>query len=260
MYDWPQVRAATDALWAAVAERLRDRGLDAPAALTRDRDPWDIWRDPGLLLAQTCGLPYVSRLRGTVRLVATPAYAAAGCAGSDYCSIVVVRGDDPAADLAALRGRRAAYNDPGSQSGHAALCRAVAPLARDGAFFAAAVRTGAHLDSLRAVAGGAADVAAVDAVCWALARRHHPEVTERLRVLARTPATPGLPLVTAAARPDAEVAALRAALDAAAADPALAVVRDALLITGFEVRGDGDYEAIARGLREAADLGYPDLN
>ena len=33
MYDWPEVRAETDALWAAIGDGLRNAGLDAPAGI-----------------------------------------------------------------------------------------------------------------------------------------------------------------------------------------------------------------------------------
>ena len=49
MYDLPEIRAATDAWWAAVAKHLSSAGVeDVPAALSRDRLAHDLWRDPGL--------------------------------------------------------------------------------------------------------------------------------------------------------------------------------------------------------------------
>jgi hypothetical protein len=62
MYDRPETRAATDRFWELTRDALSLRGIDAPEALTRDRDPWDIWQAPDLVLAQTCGLPYRSGL------------------------------------------------------------------------------------------------------------------------------------------------------------------------------------------------------
>jgi hypothetical protein len=37
MYDWPEVREATDAWWAGLARHLRDAGFEAPDRLTRAR-------------------------------------------------------------------------------------------------------------------------------------------------------------------------------------------------------------------------------
>ncbi len=74
------------------------------------------------------------------------------------------------------------------------------------------IATGSHRASIRAVAEERADVAAIDAVCWALALRHEPQATAALQIVATTPLRPGLPLITAAERSDREVAAIRAAL------------------------------------------------
>ncbi|MEO1530805.1 MAG: phosphate ABC transporter substrate-binding protein, partial [Pseudomonadota bacterium] len=86
MYDLPALRPQTDALWAGIAAGLRARGVNAPGALTRAADVHAPWRDPALLLGQTCGYPFWHALRGHVRLVATPVYAAPGCDGSTYRS------------------------------------------------------------------------------------------------------------------------------------------------------------------------------
>ncbi|MFN3646541.1 MAG: hypothetical protein ACK4S2_08505, partial [Gemmobacter sp.] len=63
MYDRPEVQAANDRLWAGIRDRLRAAGLAAPETLVRGRWPlWDHWTAPDLVLSQTCGLPYRSRL------------------------------------------------------------------------------------------------------------------------------------------------------------------------------------------------------
>ena len=58
------------------------------------------------------------------------------------------------------------------------------------------VVSGAHAASVPLVAGGGADLAAVDAVSWRYARRFLPEAG-RLRVLMLTEPTPGLPYIAA---------------------------------------------------------------
>lgn len=259
MYDHPAVREATDALWQAIAGGLARRGVEAPAALDRRADYATIWEEPSLLLSQTCGYPYVTRLRGTVRLVATPCYAAPGCDGPLYRSVLVVRADDPARALGDLRGRRAAVNAADSQSGLNAFRALIAPLARDGRFFAGMLTSGGHAASAAMVAGDDADAATLDCVTWALIARHEPDLAARLRVLDWTPPAPGLPLVTASDRPDGEVEILRAVLAEVAADPALASARAALLLEGFEILPDFVYDRITRMEAAAATQGYPAL-
>ena len=72
------------------------------------------------------------------------------------------------------------------------------------------IETGSHRASVRAVAEEKADVAAIDAVCWALALRYEPEAVSRLKVIGQTPLRPGLPFITAVERDDSEVGAIRA--------------------------------------------------
>lgn len=235
MYDWPEVRAATDALWAAVAERLGVPGL----TLTRAADYAAAWAQPTLLFSQTCGYPFTHAFRSTLTYVATPHYAADGCAGPTYCSLVMAR---TAAPLAAFRGQVAAFNGRDSMSGMLALKAVFAPHAAAGRYFGSAVESGSHVRSLELVQAGAADVCAVDAVCVGLARRHRPALLDGLVEVARSPAVPGLPFVTRAG----DVQRLRDALAAVLADPALADARDALLLTGASVLDAADYDAILR--------------
>jgi ABC-type phosphate/phosphonate transport system substrate-binding protein len=186
--------------------------------------------------------------------VATPCYAAAGCAGADYCSLIVVRESDPAPALDALRGRIAANNSPESHSGWNVLRAMVAPLAEGGRFFGEVITTGSHARSLAAVTGGAADVAAIDAVNHALLARHRPQALAGTRVLQRSPRAPGLPYVAAAGTPPDTIERLRAGLFEALADPTLAACREALLIDGAVVLPLGAYDRILEMAAAGASL------
>lgn len=259
MYDLPEIRPATDELWRAIAAALADGGIDAPpAALARGPAETDLWTAPDLLLAQTCGYPLTHDLAGRVRLVATPCYTAPGCDGPLYASLLVTRRGD-ARSLADMRGRRAAFNMATSQSGYAALRAAAAPLARGGRFFGGLVETGAHVASIAAVRDGRADICAVDAVLHELLVRHRPHALDGLEVIGTTPSAPGLPLITARGRPDREVAILRAALAAVAADPGLVSVRRDLLLDGFAAVPEAGYATILAQEEECRARGYPDL-
>lgn len=232
MYDWPEVRGATDALWAALRDALRAEGLAAPEALTRDDET--ILTDPRLALGQTCGMPYRLGLHAQVTLLGAPDYGLEGCPPGYYRSALVVRAGD-ARTSAAFAGARFAYNSTESQSGWAALVAELGPLApEDG------LRTGAHRESIRAVAAGAAEIAAIDAVSWRLAVAFEPAASA-LRVAGWTRPTPGLPIVTAGGRdPAPYAAAVEAGI--AALDP---VSRDALGLRGFVRFAPDDYFAVA---------------
>ena len=259
MYDFSELREATDALWAAISARLVALGVPAPPELTRDRDLERMWTDPALLLGQTCGYPLMTSLAGKVSVLATPCYGAAGCEGAFYRSAVIVRQGDPAAVLADLRGRTCAVNDAASNSGMNVFRAAVAKVAGAERFFDAVVMTGAHEASLRAVASGLADVAAIDCVTWALMQRVRPDAVRGLRVLGWTQASPGLPLITSL-RTDAAIrAALLRVLSQVEEDRALAPVRAALLLERFEVLEAGAYGAVLEMERQAHASGYGEV-
>ncbi len=259
MYDLPEVAHNNDELWQAIAAALSRAGIDGvPDSLDRTAAPMDLWTADDLLLAQTCGYPLTHALAGRVRIVATPCYAAPGCEGPDYCSVVVARSDGPRT-VDALRGCRAAYNSTDSQSGYAAFRALVAPLADGGSFFSSTIETGGHAESLDAVRTGRADVCAADAVTFALIAQHRPDAVAGLCEIARTPTAPGLPLITSGSAPDDTLAALRAALREVAEQSDLADTRDALLMTGFEVLSDDAYDRILDMEQNCRSLGYPHL-
>lgn len=260
MYDLPELRAATDAWWAGLSLYLAEAGVaDAPAVLTRGEDVVALAADPDLLLGQTCGYPLVHALRGRVTYVGTPCYVAPGCSGSDYRSFLVLRADDPAGSLAELRGRRAAINGRDSQSGMNALRCLVAPHAESGRFFSQVLVSGAHRRSLALLREGAADIAAIDCVTLALLGRLDPSALEGLEARFETAPAPALPYVTRHGVEPGLLAALRAALSAALADPALGEVRAALLLQGMDFDRAADYAVIEEMEQAASVLGYPEL-
>jgi ABC-type phosphate/phosphonate transport system substrate-binding protein len=248
MYDWPEVAPRTDAFWDDVAAALAEEGIAAPAALERPADLSAAWLDPALLLGQSCGLPFVSGLCGGAVAVARPVYAAEGCGAGTYRSALVCRAGEEG-PLEAFRGRVAAVNEYGSQSGCNALADAVRPLGDE--FFGDVVLTGAHRASALAVARGEADLAAVDAVAWALFAEFEPEARRKLAVLGWTEEMPALPFITGGVHADRAPAVFRALARAARPENA------AGLPVWVLPAADSDYDPIramaarVRGLRLA---------
>ena len=179
MYDTAATRDANDRLWDAIRTYL-GRG---PQHLERDTDPHVQWLQPDLLLSQTCGLPYRTELLGKIRLVGTPDYGVEGCPAGYYRSCVVVRQDDPRRSLEEFNSAILARNDIRSQSGWAAIEAEAASCPAPFTFSQNVLDTGAHAASAEAVATGKADVAAIDAVTWALLTRD-TDGAKGLRVLA----------------------------------------------------------------------------
>ena len=260
MYALPELDAANDDLWSALAARLIDQRLDGvPERLTRDRPLDEAWTDPNLLFGQTCGYPLMTALRGRVTLLATPRYTAQGCEGPTHSSAVIVRRSAPATCLADLNGGRCAINDYASNSGMNLLRHAIAPLAAGRAFFESVQVTGSHAASADAVTRGEADVAAIDCVTWAHLQRFRAETTRHLRVLSWTASTPSLPLITSGATRPADIAALRQAIEDVARDPALRDVRAQLLLDGFSTPPAEQYQTVLDLEAVAIRQNYPVL-
>lgn len=218
MYERAETYGAHDRFWRAIRKNL---GF-GPRALTRDANLWDIWRDRKLLLAQTCGLPFRAKLHPQVTLVTTPDYGLSGCPPGFYKSVIVARSGT---EFATLENAHLAFNDAMSQSGWAAP---FAFFRARSLTFKSLLETGSHRASARAVAEGQADVAAIDAVSWRLITKYE-HFSKRLRIVAETKPTPGLPLITA--RPEM-APKLRLALQNTLAQLALAD-REAIGINTF---------------------------
>jgi ABC-type phosphate/phosphonate transport system substrate-binding protein len=260
MYDFPQLEETHDVLWSALRASLIAAGLDdLPAQLTHRIDQVSVCTHPGLLLGQGCQYPLAKFFADRVRIVATPRYAAAGCAGATYRSAIVVRADDPAGALADLRNRRCVINERASNSGMNLLRAAIAPIANGEQFFDSVVLSGSHRKSMQMVAGGDADVAAVDCVSLAHLQRLSPSLTTPLRILDWTPSAPSLPFITAAATSDEVLQKLRRALAGVMADRGLDEKRERLFLEGFDLQPAGDYAEVLQLERRAAQLGYPKL-
>jgi ABC-type phosphate/phosphonate transport system substrate-binding protein len=248
MYDMPGIQDANDALWSGLAKWLRRNGLDGvPDRLDRGRPLDQILDDPNLLLAQTCGLPFATKWRGRLRYVATPCYAAPGCEGALYRSVIVVERGSPAQSLSDLRGAVAAVNETSSNSGYELLRRAVAPLSPLAPFFAEAVVTGSHQESVSAVAKGNAAVAAIDVVTFAHLGRHCPNLVAQVRSIGWTDLSPGLPFVTAGNAPRQLIGLLERALAWAAHSAELGSACETLLLRATSILPLGEYLTIGDG-------------
>jgi ABC-type phosphate/phosphonate transport system substrate-binding protein len=210
MYDWPSLTAAHDRFWALLRDRLRAGGIAAPDALDRETPEMEAWSSPDLLLSQACGLPLRTFLKGRVTLVGCFDHDLPDTAPGHYRSHLIARRTDPRppGELA----RRFARNSGHSQSGWAAAWNYLVP---QGIIPTVTSETGAHRASAELVAEGRADLAAIDSVTWRILVAELPGTAARLRLVATTPETPALPLITALGR---DPAPLRAALALALAD------------------------------------------
>ena len=216
-----------DALWSHFADALRAGGVAAPHALTHPDNLHDHWRDPALLLSQSCALPYRRYLTGKVQILASIDFGLADSGPGDYYSVIVARAGRNWSELRETG--RPAVNDVDSQSGANVLTRL-------GIDLSSALITGAHAASATAVADGEADYAAIDAQSWRLIQKTS-DMAATLDVVHHTKSTPGLPLITGLAQ---DVDAISAALQVGLANspPDLLMRLD---IVGLHLRGASDY-------------------
>ncbi len=233
MYPFPHLRGDWDRLWARIARELPD----APSAPAWERDLDEVWRDPALLVGMTCGWPLVTQLRGTVAVVGAFAPAVPWAGDGRYRSVLVASKPLSFAEWRSTPGAVAAVNGTDSLSGWVSLCDAW------GGTPERTLVTGAHVESLRAVACGDAHVASIDAVSFELAAEAEPTMVAAVHVVGHGPRVPALPIVTAAAH-TADVPRLRSAVAAAVADPLLAATCAALRIGGFVEFDGADYEPL----------------
>ena len=230
MYPFDETRSATDVLWAAV-HRLAPW---TPSALDWPDDVHQSWSSPQLVVGQTCGWPLVTRLGDNVRVVGAFEPTIPQGVGATYRSVLVARRPAPVHDF---RGTTAAVNGLDSLSGWVSL---IAAVEHPGGSWSGTVRlTGAHVESIRAVRDGEADVASIDSVTWALVRRHRPASAEGLVEVGEGPQVPCLPVIAGAQVTDDQVSQLRAAFaDAVRTEPDAAA---ALLVAGFVPYDLADY-------------------
>lgn len=220
--DAPERVARSNADLPPVPGGIRDRfgRIIAPDPATLPADSLDyptLWRHPDLLFAQSCWGPLETTGLGEhVTILGQPDYSGfEGGEGEFYSSAIVMRvGDEGAADMPApldgaamlpldrLEGKRLGYNEPHSMSGLLALTQDLANAGQGPAVFSRRIETGGHRASIRAVAAGMADVAAIDCRSWALARQFEPAAAE-LVVVGWTARRKGLPLICGVRLPDA---------------------------------------------------------
>lgn len=242
MYPFEPVRADWERLWSAVHERAPR----TPMTLRWDGDVHEHWTDRECRVAQACGWPVATTLRGRVRVVGAFALALDGADGHRYRSVVLANRVASLDDFVSP-GTVAAANGPDSLSGWISLLAAT--VGPDAGWPGSVRWTGGHVESLRALRESRADVASVDALSLAFVRRHRPELVARLHEVGWGPWVPSLPVVVPAGTPENMVNEIRDAFVGALVDEDLAEVRDNLLLAGFVPLDDSAYAPLANLVR-----------
>jgi ABC-type phosphate/phosphonate transport system substrate-binding protein len=213
-----------------------------------------LWLSPQLLLTQTCGYPLMTALRGEVRIIGRPRYELPDSSAGNHCSLILARANEPRKTLAEFRDSRGVINSEDSNSGMNLLRQRLAPLHRDGQFFASVGISGGHRESLRWLRESRADLAAIDSVTYACLAQYAPEEVSGLRVVARSAISPTLPFITVASATDQQIEGLRDVMNQALQE--LPEVAQTLGLVEVLAASESDYQILLDYRREAEDLGY----
>jgi phosphonate transport system substrate-binding protein len=238
------------AVYADVAARVGEE-LGMPAQLVEGTSTQQL-REGLVDVAFLCGLPYVrlcAEQPGMLRPMAAPVLEGARYQDRPvYFSDVIVRHDSPFRSFGDLRGRRWAYNEADSYSGCLLVRHHLLQLGETEAFFGSLAFSGRHQESIRMIAGGEVDGAAIDSHVLGVERLRNPQTAEAIRVIATLgPST--IPLVVATARlSDDTRDQVRDALCALGEDPASRDVLARGLIRRFTPIDDRAYDDIRQKL------------
>jgi phosphonate transport system substrate-binding protein len=136
-------------------------------------------------VAFVCGGPYVQGHDefGMELLVAPQAYGE-----RVYYSYIIVSKDSTIGKFAELRGKKFAFTDPLSNSGTLVPTYMLARMHETPeSFFSKTIFTQSHDNSIRAVAQGVVDGAAVDSLIWEYLNRTDPLYTSETKVIKKSP-------------------------------------------------------------------------
>lgn len=253
MYVAPQqVQQANEQWLTRILQRLGANRLSA-----EHLDLRSLWRAPQLLVTQTCGYPLMTELRGQVQLIGRPRYELPHSSAGEHCSLLLTRDDNPRTALADFYDSRGVINGQDSNSGMNLLRERLAPLQRDGRFFASVAVSGAHRESLRWLREDRADLAAIDSVTFDYLARFAPQEVAGLRIVTRSAPSPSLPYITALGLSEEQVVQIRQAMNLALQD--LPHVVQTLGVQEVLPVAEADYQVLLDYRRHAEASGYPTL-
>ncbi|HKZ51595.1 MAG TPA: phosphate/phosphite/phosphonate ABC transporter substrate-binding protein [Dehalococcoidia bacterium] len=221
------------------------RKLGTPVALVQGKtyaEINDLVRSGDVTLAFVCTNPYVQgQEEFGMELLVAPEVAGA----ASYYSLLIVRRDLPDASLRELRGRTFAFSDPLSNSGRLVPLYQLALLGETPErFFSRSIFTYSHDRSVRAVAEGIVDGAAVDSLVYDYMARTEPEVVAKTRVIERWGPF-GINPVVVNPRLDPNLKArLRDLLLAMGRDPEGKAILQKLMVDRFVVPDDQIYDPV----------------
>ena len=198
MYDFPEVHTSTMEIVDALVTALSTIGLSAHTEVPNASVHSDLmrhWLGAGMLLSQSCGLPFIEELHSSVNVVGTPLWTDVSDDRGRYRTVIVVPESLGITSIDQAVGLRAVVNNTQSLSGWCSLGIALANATNDSAVATPYVQSGGHAASLQMLQDGDADIASIDSATYRLLSRHRPALVENVRVIGYGPAVPATPII-----------------------------------------------------------------
>ncbi len=214
------------------------------------QSPDEALKDPLLLedrldIAFICGLPFIRNHRfapNQLEAIVAPVMQAKRYQNRPvYFSDIIVAADSNFKELEDLQGKTWCYNDPGSNSGYYLLLHRLIVAGKTSSFLGKATRSGSHQNSIKLVAQGRVDYAAIDSTVLEQELRNYPTIP--LRIIESIGSNPMPPIVAAQHLGATLIESVRQAL--LNPDLQLQNLMDKAQIQNYVAVNSEDYEAIA---------------
>jgi phosphonate transport system substrate-binding protein len=158
------------------------------------REVMDLLDSGSIDFAWICGFPHIQpREPESIQLLTVPVYRGA----PRYYSYIIVPHSSPHRKFSELKGKIFAFSDPDSNSGFLyPLALVVAQDESPGTFFRQTFFTFNHAETVQAVSEQVADGGAVDSYIWEYLASFRPEITEKTRIIKKSPSFGFPPIVS----------------------------------------------------------------
>jgi phosphonate transport system substrate-binding protein len=173
-----------------------------------------------------------------------------------YFTDAIVRADSPARTFADLRGTVWAYNDAGSNSGYVMPRHHLLTLGETRGYFARAVASGSHQQSIRWVVDRTVDAAGIDSTVLELELTQCSALAPAVRVVESIGPCPIPPVVAGRHLPEARTQRLREVFLTLHEDREARVILAEGQIAQFVPVKDADYDPIREMVRCARAAGF----
>ena len=198
MYDFLEVHSSTMQIVEALATSLSAIGLDAHTDVPNASVHADLmrhWSGAGMLLSQSCGLPFMEELHQFVNVIGTPLWTDVSDVRGWYRTVIVVPESLGITSIDHADELRPVVNNTQSLSGWCSLGVALANATNDSVVVTPFVQSGGHAASLQMLQDKDADIASIDSVTFRLLSRHRPELVNNVRVIGYGPLVPATPII-----------------------------------------------------------------